>query len=216
MTVVVVGEMFRDGPQFSRWTNGSEAEQITAWKSFEAYVMNPLRAMGWNISLVIDVVTANETRKRMIEEWGISLQADPIRIHDATAATQLEGLLRTLEFVDKQGLGGKSNMLLVRGDLVFISAIPCPPPPVTKVAIFLPFRTWKKKDTLLSGRPRSADTFVFVPRTVARDFKQTLITNREMTSFHAIADWLPDWLVTIEYMIDSQHDSDSAKDWNPV
>lgn len=214
VVVVLRGEGFRMGGQHSRDTGGCIEEQRRALKSAELHVLGPLRQKGWEPLLLVDVVfNRGPEVEQQFREMVAGIGAELVRLRPQSLATQGEAVSASVEWA-LESAPHCSAIFLARIDLLFHANVPLPAPEVARrhsETILAPWVIWPKCNQSLVGHPRVGDTLFFVPRPRAEDFVR-VVAGTGWLSLHELADQIVD----VDVLFVSQHDTDSAKDWNPL
>ena len=105
LLVVLRGEAFRTGGWLSRDTGGDLAGQQAVYDSLAKYALLPLKAAGWEVTLVVDVsfAVAKDDAQLGVREDAVRascavLGASHVRVNAPMCPTQRQGWLASIEW----------------------------------------------------------------------------------------------------------------------
>ena len=113
--LLIRGEAFRTGGQFSRRTNGDVIDQQTAINSIIKYIINPLQKI-YNLYIYIDIIISSQQKHKLIKEFFSNIQnIQSITIHSEVLKFQVETILRSMKHIKNT----VSPTLIIRIDTIF-------------------------------------------------------------------------------------------------
>ena len=199
--VIIRGQMFRSGGQYSRKTEYSY-EQINALKSIKANIIDPLSTL-WDVLIITDVITENARAANEIIMK--TLKPCRMRTNDSFPTTQVQGWLDSIHLAKETC----SRLFIVRADLLFKQEIPIESLLEAEKPVLVPWQISERFGSKLSsGRDRVCDTFAFVSDT--NIMIDALEQHTDKNSLHSIMDWVDCGYIIPNYA----RDSDSAKEFN--
>eukprot|EP00963_Diacronema_lutheri_P011170 scaffold1328_cov375-Pavlova_lutheri.AAC.21 len=213
LLLILRGEVFRHGNQFTRDTLGDPKEQLLALHKFKERVVQPLTKLGWDTTVVADVVVSDDSRAKIYTEAYQKHGFQRIRVAKQVSSTQVQGWISSFEYACK-AMSGDYAVLIVRADMVFKADYPLPSPsklcgPPSYLALFL---ARKEKHITAEGNPRICDVSLFVPNALQDNFLQVLHAHGTENSLHPFLDWT----APVETLYFSRHGSNPQRDWNPL
>tara|TARA_Y100000741_G_scaffold335498_1_gene293482 strand:+ start:275 stop:976 length:702 start_codon:yes stop_codon:yes gene_type:complete len=199
--VIIRGQMFRSGGQYSRETEYSY-EQMNALQSIKTYIIDPL-SLFWDVIVITDVIT--EDARAANEIIMKTLKPCRMRTDSSFPKSQVQGWLDSIHFAKTTC----SRLFIVRTDLLFKQEIPMVSLLEPEKPVLVPWQISERFGSKLSsGRDRVCDTFAFVSDTNIMIAALEQHTNE--SSFHSIMDWIDCGYIIPNYA----RDSDSAKEFN--
>jgi hypothetical protein len=204
--VLILGESFRTGGQFSRVRGLPESypEQMKACSTHIKFFEHLKKKYNCDT----DVYLVSYTTQ--FDDDLISVYKDRLinsRFYDTTTPLGLNPLLRTA--ARETNLRLYDFVLYLRVDLflkdvffdIFNPNWDC---------LRYPFLLWKK-DCIIGGKPKNTDMLIFIPRRLFQFIPQLIIGHDSWLMLSMILDDS-----NIDFMIDTLHDSNSQNDWNPL
>lgn len=132
--VILRGEAFRRGGHRSRQTTGLAAVQINALKSTKTYLLTPLKEVGWNVRVALDV-TCGDRRHELIKaiaDAGVDVYKLRTRASIAEGRTQPDNLQSTCTWAydacTKPHERGSALVIVTRVDVRWKREPLCPIP----------------------------------------------------------------------------------------
>ena len=229
--VIIVGEMFREGGQLTRLSNGSISEQMGACRTWRTHALRPL-INGWSVSLVVDVHTALG-RSRVDECMRGATDSTVGRVHhmrvsSATLRTQVDGRRASLELLRHAMRARRDEaapVLMLRADLFLLRVLPLPfglrpwREPTFDVAVpwqiscaFRGHLRHMQTDPRNARRPRVADTFLLIMNVTRFANELQAARRRAQTHMHDLCTWHP---LRCARLVGEDYDSDPQKQPNP-
>ena len=207
LLVVLRGEAFRTGGWLSRDTGGDLAGQQAVYDSLAKYALLPLKAAGWEVTLVVDAsfgvvkdAVHMGSREGAVRASCATLGAQHVRLNAPMCETQRQGWLATVEWATELE-PDHAALLVLRNDMLLKSELKLPSPEVVAAdpAVYVPwfhksnYNTTGGADRSSNGGRRVADTLMLVPAARMRAFAQFLSSvpyapTWTQFSLHEIAD----------------------------
>jgi hypothetical protein len=113
VTVLIRGEIFRTGPEHSRFTNGDVHSQKKGFESLNEMLIRPLRHSGRRVSVYVDVFCA-PSRRREAEKLVGMLRPQRLRVGGLPAKWQSESFKASLDWSELSG----TDVVVCRADLL--------------------------------------------------------------------------------------------------
>ena len=234
--MVLRGEAFRTGGWLSRDTGGDLAGQQAVYDSLAKYALLPLKAAGWELTLVVDVsfAVAKDDAQLGLREEAVRascavLGASHVRVNAPMCATQRQGWLATIEWATALE-PDHAAILVLRNDMLLKTELKLPSPEVVAAdaAVYVPwfhksnYNTTDGPDRSSNGGRRAADTLMLIPAPRLRAFARFLSAvpyapTWTQFSLHELADPI-DGIEggNVRALDPVCRESDSAKGWNPL
>jgi len=146
---------------------------------------------------------------------------DGVDIHLATHATEWEADLRKwyggylVQEGNFEALGEYDAVMHIRADMILKPLFGCALSKANVSKVLFTFRCWKGMDTLGNGMDRISDAVTWIPRHLYDKIADVRAIVNNHDSMAAAQPWVGQ--DNVGYMLPGeQHDSDPAKDWNPL
>jgi uncharacterized membrane protein YgcG len=211
IAILMHGQAFRNGGQFSSKTAESPSTQLRAINSTRNHIFMPLLERGWKLEVFIDAVVMDAKRFDELSgllrtSWGGDfVKPNNVRVRPTHHKTQYQGICYSLNWINTTASPGilrrAGHTLLSRIDLIF------------KPDLNLPLKPRIDRVTVLGYMPdaqRINDVLFWIPRDLVLTFKFMKAQLRDMNLHYAHK------AIPCAVMYHSLHNSDSMLGWNPA
>ena len=215
IALLIRGESFRFGGQMSRHIGVQESvpQQITAFNTHKKLIDFLTTKYNIEVDLYLDTQTT-QFDYLIVENFS---QYSPIsfKSHTYYCDSQMMSIRRAVSYIIKnQNFNEYDYVFIIRFDTLFKDYFFKVFNPITEKLLF-PSICWYKDRKTPLGNPRLNDIFWLIPKKYFN-----LLDNIQITG-HVGHEFLDYWLPLIpdleyDFILKTFHDSDSAKDWNPL
>ena len=187
IAIVIHGQAFRDGNQFTKKTAKSPRNQLRAVNSIRQHLILPLFELDWILEVFVDAVVTDaalfeEYSSLLRTSWGHRVVSPGnVRVRPNNLRTQLLGIMDSLNWANTTSpgiLNRASYTILCRIDLILKPDLNLPVQPQEGMVTVLGYLPDSKEVA------RIVDVFFWIPRQLVAAFIKLKYGSHELHNIH--------------------------------